>query len=283
MPRLVVTLDEGSEQALLGQPALGVAPTSLDLAYASDCDLLVPEEESPLGYPFMIEVWNEVQVLQEQLGRYLGTLPQPFKRYLGLLHEAQFGIEVDLSPLIPHIGPPITHRDDPRFAFQEDEHEACEYLGLPVMSALGESEDSEASEPARTVRSLLHKHVPSGFPELDSTTTPLTVGDVAARLQSDHAAGRPIPSVDRLTNQRLLRNGIAVSRPVTAAVVAQLKELLHVEGSDRYWEVFRQAAVKLGMARQQGQIQLVAARRQQQGYRRTPARRSRKHPERQEE
>lgn len=272
-PRLIAVLGEESTSAGSEDPSLPVAPISLELAYLSDRDLRVPAKESPLGYPFMIEVWNEVTALKAQLGRYLGELQQPFKRYLGLLYQAQLGADVALSPLRDYLGPAISSEDDPRFAFQEDESEACEYLRRPLLHLLGDLERKAAEKPAELVLRLARENLPGAFLDEEDPAPELTVGDVAARIQADQAAGQSLPAPDVMANRQLLGNATLLPEPITASTVRRLVEKLGVRASERYRELFRRAALALGIAREQSNIDLAAARRQFQ-----PRRRARTEP-----
>jgi hypothetical protein len=86
-------------------------------------------------------VWHELALLPTQLGRYLGTLPQPAKRYLGLLYQWHLGMEVDLADVLPHVGPAIRHAADPRLAFQEREMGTREHLHHPLLRHVWALED----------------------------------------------------------------------------------------------------------------------------------------------
>jgi hypothetical protein len=156
-PRLVITLSEEPRGVSSQDEGIAVAPLSLELAYQADRDLRVPVEASPLGYEFMIEVWNEITLLKEQLGRYLGNLEQPFKRRLSLLCQAQLGIEVHLRPLAAYLGPPVSAEEDPRVAFEEAEHAACEYLREPFLARLGGAEREETTA-ARPISAMTDAH-----------------------------------------------------------------------------------------------------------------------------
>lgn len=115
---------------------LTVVPVSPEIAYRSQDDLLIRAGEGPLGFDAMIEVWNNAATLRTQLGHFLGTLPQPLKRYLGLLYQAQLGLEVDLAPLAGRRGPAILETTDPRIHFQQQEIAACAYLREPALRLL---------------------------------------------------------------------------------------------------------------------------------------------------
>ena len=105
-----------------------VAPISLELEFQSKYDLRVFEEESPLGYGFMIEIWNQTTTLVSQLDSYLGSLSEKLIERLKLLDRAYLGLDGDLSSLSDRIGWPIIHESDPRALFQAQEVEECRYL-----------------------------------------------------------------------------------------------------------------------------------------------------------
>lgn len=146
--RIIVLLEDESDTSVLNERFLTAAPISLDIAYQSNYDLMVSEQESPLGYPFMVEPWNPVSPLRAQLERCLGTLQQPVKRFLGLVYQASLGMSVDLSEVLQFLGPAILHPDDPRVPFQEQEREACDYLRQPLLQSLKRAE-ARASEADR--------------------------------------------------------------------------------------------------------------------------------------
>jgi hypothetical protein len=156
--RVVVVLWAKSAPKTSHESHVIVAPISLDIAYRSSYDLVVFEQESALGYSFMVEVWNEVSMLEAQLGRYLGALRQPAKRLLGLLYQAHLGAQVDLSELADRLGPGIRELTDPRVQFQEQEIEACEYLRRPLLQLVeryGEAV-TERTLPAQNRPFFLH-------------------------------------------------------------------------------------------------------------------------------
>jgi hypothetical protein len=158
--RIIVLLENESDSSVLGEPFLVAAPISVDIAYRSSYDLLVFEQESPLGYPFMIEVWNQVSPLHSQLVRYLGALQQPLKRFLGLVYQAHLGVPVDLGEIAQYLGPAILQPSDPRVHFQEQEIEECDYLRRPLLELLKRAEAGalEADRPRPVV--LFQKKLP---------------------------------------------------------------------------------------------------------------------------
>ncbi len=187
-PRIIALLENESDSSVLGEPFLVAAPISVDIAYRSSYDLLVFEQESPLDYPFMIEVWNPVTPLHSQLVRYLGTMQQPLKGFLGLVYQAHLGVQVDLGEVAQHLGPAILQPSDPRVHFQEQEIEACDYLRRPLLELL-KREEKRALEADRTRPVVLfQKELPvqHGQPPLSQqkASLPLAAADARTQVQS---------------------------------------------------------------------------------------------------
>jgi hypothetical protein len=186
--RIIVLLEDESDASVQGEPFLVAAPISVDIAYRSSYDLMLFELESPLGYPFMIEVWNRVTPLHSQLVRYLGTLQQPLKGFLGLAYQAHLGVPVNLGEVVQHLGPAILHPDDPRVHFQEQEIEACDYLRRPLLELLKreETKTSEADPPRPVI--LFQKKLPvkHGQPPLSvqKINLPLAAAEPQTQVQS---------------------------------------------------------------------------------------------------
>jgi hypothetical protein len=114
------------------------------------------------------------------------------------------------------------------------------------------------TEDAKTVRTLLRKHLPSAFAEPE--TGPPTVGQVATRLQADHDSGKHVllPG-DLHANAQLLGQTIPLTGRLTPRTIRQATEPLGVQASDRYWELFRRAAGELALTRA-GAVHQAAAR-----------------------
>jgi hypothetical protein len=166
VPRLVIVIGTEFEITDERHPAVAALPVSLDLAYQADRDLLVPEAVSPLGYPFMVETWNDVAMLRSQLTRYLGLLPERLTQFVLQLHRSQFSTrsglqspenrrwpnyessqaptsEFNLLELGGSVGPAISHAEDPRVAFQKQEVEACQYLRTPLLTLISMAEQED--------------------------------------------------------------------------------------------------------------------------------------------
>jgi DNA-binding phage protein len=120
---------------------------------------------------------------------------------------------------------------------------------------------SQFAADANLVRELLRKHFLSAFEE-DTDEGPLTVGEVAARLQAD----RRISKIDQETNHLLLRSTIPVPTWLSISNVKKLAAELGVSASERFWDTFRDVAISLSMGRSHKQARLAAAREQRTSY-----------------
>jgi len=187
--RIVVLLEDEAHNAVVDEPFLVAAPISIEFAYRANYDLMVFEQESPLGYPFMIEVWNQVSPLVAQLERYLGTLQQPLKSFLGLIYQAHLGLPIDLDEVVyQHLGPAILQPGDPRVHFQEQEIEACDYLRCPLLELLQKNENRalEAARPRPVV--LFREKLPVKHGQLprsqQKVSRPLAAANPRIQVQS---------------------------------------------------------------------------------------------------
>lgn len=152
--RIVVVLWAETQSNSTGVRSLVVGPISLATDYRADRDLMVFEQESPLGYEFMVEAWNEIAITDSQLGRYIGSLPQAVERDLALLYQVHLGQEVDTTPIAVRVGPAILDRNDPRVAFQRHEIRLCDHLRTPALVAVA-SAPSKADDAINTLGDLV--------------------------------------------------------------------------------------------------------------------------------
>jgi hypothetical protein len=113
---------------------------------------------------------------------------------------------------------------------------------------------------AERVRGLLRAHLPSAFPT-ETELPPLTVRDVAARLQTDSVLGARFHAADRAANSRLLADTTPIPEELGLPHFEKWQTSLGVSASPHYWRAFRQAAVLLAMGRCQQAGELAAARR----------------------
>ncbi|HWG43010.1 MAG TPA: ImmA/IrrE family metallo-endopeptidase [Gemmataceae bacterium] len=101
---------------------------------------------------------------------------------------------------------------------------------------------------AARVQNLLREHLPSAAPS-GADPPPLTVGDVAARLQVDSALGGRLSAADRETNSRLRTDTTPVPEELGLPHFEKWRTTLGVRASPYYWRAFRQATVLLAMGR----------------------------------
>ena len=138
---------------------------------------------------------------------------------------------------------------------------------LELERVLGELTDGLAAEEgssfwqedAARVRTLLSEHLPSAFTMI-ADPLPLTIRDVAARLQSDSDLGARLTPADRLANAQLLADTTPVPDKLGLPQFETWQTTLGIRASAHYWRSFRQAAVLLTMGRCQRTAQLAAAR-----------------------
>lgn len=151
--------------------------------------------------------------------------------------------------------------DDPEMdrLLTEIDHSIAEEEGLTPLAT-----------DAQLVRDLAAQHFQSAFAE-DTSDRPLTVGDVAARLQAD----RRVPAADQAVNRRLLDSTAPVPAWLSTRRVRDLAVELGVTASDGFWRLFRDAAIALGMGRSHSQAYMAAAREEHTRYQ---TRRSSSHP-----
>lgn len=115
-----------------------VAPVDGETEYKSEGDLLVAQEESPLGYSFIVQLWNEQPMLRENLDRCLGALgPEQHDTLLNALgDEESSGGNYSLEAVILK-----GLYQDPVMRYRAKEYEDTSYLRTPVQSLM-EAEDS---------------------------------------------------------------------------------------------------------------------------------------------
>jgi hypothetical protein len=115
---------------------------------------------------------------------------------------------------------------------------------------------------AEQVRTLARKHLQSAFlnaVEAEAVIErPLTVGDVVARLQADRQIALP----DQEASRMLLGSGEELPDEITTRTIRELGRRLGVTASERFWRVFREAAIMLGLSHSHAQAHLAAAREQ---------------------
>jgi len=135
-PHLVVIIEaEGGTGTPRGKYyEIRVAPISGELQYAGNGDCIIGEEDSPLGYPFMVELWSAQPMLRENLDCCLGVFDVvQHKTIVDMLQQQQKEIqrkgENPLS-LEETVMKGLYH--NPIMRFRAHEYEETAYLREPV-------------------------------------------------------------------------------------------------------------------------------------------------------
>jgi hypothetical protein len=190
-PVLVLILDPDGEVLFykgVDYHKILVAPISTYVEMATQWDFVVKGDESPLGYPFMIEMWNKVTMLAENLGHGLASLDDRFRDHVLRLSMAQTANLVDESPLDSelfknNIGDGMVEMGSRIYHFQRKEIEDAEYLIQPLKAlteAIVELTTEEQSRIFESLKNNLSKSSPP--PPVDSR--PITQKD--KKIQSNY-------------------------------------------------------------------------------------------------
>lgn len=134
-----------------------VMPLSTEVHWAADWDVLL--DEDVLGYRVMVEAWNPVDVLAEQVTEQLAVVEQS-ELFVELYERSLAGTD---APTGLADGPRIDSKDDPRLLFREHERQRVRSYGEParvinmgeslgqVMQAMREERGTAAEEVAGAI------------------------------------------------------------------------------------------------------------------------------------
>jgi hypothetical protein len=111
---------------------------------------------------------------------------------------------------------------------------------------------------------LVVRYLPSAIPdEEEAIVIPrLTIGDVFTKLQEDKDVQRSVKQEVRQVNAKIMQPDLPLPENLAKKNVYRLFEQLGVVVSEKLQKLFREKAIFLSMARQQGIAQLAATRRQ---------------------
>jgi hypothetical protein len=127
-PRIVVILDTSTTELI-------AAPISLEIQMAGEYDFIIRDEDNPLSFSFLIEVWNETPVVPPHLNRYLGSIPEALVDMLQELHAAYLLDAETTDRLKSYTGPSLFERDA-RLEFQAEEVRAIRYISQAATFSL---------------------------------------------------------------------------------------------------------------------------------------------------
>lgn len=140
-----------------------------------------------------------------------------------------------------------------------------EQMIFELHEAYQDEQESAHADDAARVRELIRAHLPSGLAISEDKVLevpPLTVGDVCASLQTKAAIhGGDAREVKSFTEQ-LRQSEAPLPDELTGRKLRQLFAQLGVSVSERFQELFREAAIFLSMSREQDMARLSAARRE---------------------
>ena len=148
---------------------------------------------------------------------------------------------------------------------EAEQDPALEQMILELHAEYQVEEDAiQAATDAEIVRGLLRTHLPSGQDSQveETTPTPITIGDVVARLQADVALGGQSDREIKAVSQRLRQSNKALPENLSQRGISRLFEQIGVDVSKRFQKLFRDTAIFLSMGREQGMTRLAATRHQ---------------------
>ncbi len=106
------------------------------------------------------------------------------------------------------------------------------------------------------VRQLVQQHFNSNIMSDEPDARPLTIGEVAARMQAD----RNVPKSDQAIHKTLLHFSTPLPEFLNIQAIRKLASELQISASEKFWRIFRDTAIMMGIGR--GQAQMAAARKQ---------------------
>lgn len=150
---------------------------------------------------------------------------------------------------------------------QAERDPMLEQIILETHEAFLAEEDSTAEQDvAETVRELLRRCLPSGFASEaeEMELPPLTVSDVAGRLQADAALNALAAREEGRVIEQLRQSRAPLPEDLSKRSLRKLFEGLGLSLSDKLQKLFRETAVLLSIGREQHAARLAATRLQRQ-------------------
>lgn len=150
---------------------------------------------------------------------------------------------------------------------QAEQDPELENLIWEVHAAYAAEEEVEQREhDVEQVQHLLRRHLPSGWetPVNIEDMPPLTISDVAARMQADEAVRGSVKQELNNVVQRLRQSNTTLPENLGLRSVRDLFAQLGVQASKQLQKLFSETALFLRSGRQQGMAQMAATRRQRE-------------------
>ena len=138
------------------------------------------------------------------------------------------------------------------------EDPALDHMIVEVNQAIEQEEGlTPFAEDAEFVRNLIQKHF-NNVQFVESDGREITIGDVAARMQTD----RSVPISDQAIHEKLVHLTAPLPEILNIQAIRKLAYKLQITASEKFWRVFRDTAIMMGIGR--GQAQMAAARKQKE-------------------
>lgn len=150
---------------------------------------------------------------------------------------------------------------------QAEQDPELENLIWDVHTAYAAEEEVELREhDVEQVQQLLRHHLPSGWetPVNIEDMPPLTISDVAARMQADEAVRGSVKQELNNVMQRLRQSNRTLPENLGLRGVRDLFAQLGVQTSKQLQKLFSETALFLRSGRQQGMAQMAATRHQRE-------------------
>lgn len=142
---LLVAIVLATSSDAMGFRSLVVVPLSVEVRLATEWDLILDSDETPLGYPVIAELWNYGTLLRHQLVEHRGRVAAKAWQRVDALYALV--LQGDQTEHGTPDGRGLAVRDDgdPRLLFQDEESERAGAFWMPAARAL-EHADGEAGE-----------------------------------------------------------------------------------------------------------------------------------------
>jgi hypothetical protein len=160
--RLVLVLDQQFETLAYEEheyQKIVIAPISIKIELATCWDFIIEQDSSPLGYSFMVELWNKATILTDSVDRYLGELDRGTFELVEHLDLDQIRSSLEEFKVdLPFYGQKIGEREikpgNEVYNFQRNEVQEISYLTEPVRYLTDVSSSRETNQ---TQASIIQK------------------------------------------------------------------------------------------------------------------------------
>jgi hypothetical protein len=238
-PHLVLITNPNVETRRIGARTyhvVRVLPIDTDIDYAGEGDLVMDRDESPLGYSFMAQLWNEQEMLQENLDSCLGELND--KNHPAIWKSLDRQGRRPLAPGAFSLENIIINGlfYDPFFRYRAKEYEETQYLRVPVES-LREAISQYPVESKRPIAERLWAwlHIPNFqfVPVGVGVAIALLIAAVPTVLVWRSMRNQVITRESRIAQLQQEKNALEKTASKTQELEAQLQALKNKESTQQ--------------------------------------------------